>query len=134
MEDHAASVVNRDEFAKLAGIEIVEVGQGTARARMKITPRHLNGLGMVHGGAIFTLADLAFAAACNACGVPTVALNASISYLKATTGGTLHAEAAEASTQGKMGVYTIRVTDDAGEIIAMFQGLAYRKGPPSGRS
>jgi acyl-CoA thioesterase len=128
-----AAVIERDEFAKLAGVEIVEIGRGTAKAKMRITPQHLNGLGTVHGGAIFTLADLAFEAACNSHGIPSVAINAGIYYLKAPRPGDLFAEAAEVSSDGKLGAYAIRVTDGGGDVIAFFQGLAYKKGPPPGK-
>jgi acyl-CoA thioesterase len=128
-----AAVVHQDAFAKLAGIEIVELSAGHARVRMQITPQHLNGLGVVHGGAIFTLADLGFAAACNSHGFAAVAVNVSVSYLKAAKSGTLHADAQEVCPHGKLGTCTVRVTDDAGDLVALFQGLSYRKGPFSPR-
>lgn len=126
--DSITAIAEKDQFAKLAGVQIIEVAKGSAKAKMPITPHHLNGLGMVHGAAIFTLADLAFAAACNSHGLPAVAINVNISYLKATKSGTLLAEAFEVSP-GKVGAYTIRITDDSGDLIALFQGLSYRKGP-----
>ena len=125
-----ASVVEKDQFARHCGIELTQITPGHATARMPIAPHHLNGLGMVHGGAIFTLADLVFAAACNSRGYAAVAVNVSISYLKAAASGTLHAEATEISAEGRLGSYTIRITDDAGDLIAMFQGLSYRKSKP----
>ena len=127
------AVVERDEFAKLVGVEVVERWPGRAKVRMKIRPEHLNGLGMVQGGAIFTLADLGFAAACNSHGFDAVAINVSITYLKAAKAGMLYAEAEETSPHGKLGTCTIRVTDDAGDVVALFQGLSYRKGPSGGK-
>lgn len=94
---------------------------------MEINEKHLNGVNIVHGGAIFTLADFAFAAVANSYGTVAVAINVSISYIKAATKGTLIAEAKEISINPKIGTYTINVTDDDGDIIAVFQGLAYRK-------
>ncbi len=117
----------RDLFARHCGIELVEVGKGTARTRMKIQEHHLNGVRSVQGGAIFTLADLAFAAACNSHGTVAVAINVSITFIKAATAGTLTAEAKEVSVNPKLGTYSIQVTNDAGEVVATFQGLAYRK-------
>lgn len=117
----------RDRFAKHCGIELLEVGKGYAKARMKISEEHLNGVDLVHGGAIFTLADLAFAASCNSHGILAVAINVSISYLKAGTRGALIAEAEEVACNPRLGSYTIRVTDDEGDLVAIFQGMAYRK-------
>ncbi len=94
---------------------------------MEIKENHLNGIGTVHGGAIFTLADFTFAAAANSYKTVTVAINANISYMKAATSGTLFAEAEEISVNPKLGTYTITVTGDDDELIAIFQGMAYRK-------
>ena len=116
-----------DKFALHAGIELLEVKSGTAKVRMEVKPFHINGVGLVHGGALFTLADFAFAAAANSHEEVAVAINASISYLKGVKAGTLYAEAEEISNSRKISVYSIRVTDDAGQLIAMFQGMAYKK-------
>jgi acyl-CoA thioesterase len=116
-----------DQFAARNDIELVEVTPGFARARMTLHPHHWNGYQTVHGGAIFTLADFAFAAACNSHGTVAVAVNASISFLKAGTTGTLVAEARELARNPKLGSYTVEVRDDAGDLVAIFQGMAYRK-------
>jgi acyl-CoA thioesterase len=116
-----------DRFAALSGIELLEVSEGRARAKMDIKECHLNGIDLVHGGAIFTLADLAFAAASNSHGTVAVAINASIWYVKAAMEGTLFAEAREVSMNPKLATYTIEVTDQTGELIASFQGMVYRK-------
>ncbi len=121
------SVVDRDAFAKLLGIQVLEVGPGRARLRMQLRSDHLNGLGTVHGGAIFALADTAFAAACNSHGPVSVAISANILFMKAVTSGTLTAEASEDALNRRLGAYHIRVTDESGELVATFQGLAYRK-------
>jgi len=120
--------LNDDKFALHAGIELLEVKSGTAKVRMEIKPFHLNGVGLVHGGALFTLADFAFAAAANSHEEVAVAINASISYLKGIKTGTLYAEAEEISNSRKISVYSIKVTDEAGQLIAMFHGMAYKKG------
>ncbi|MGB9980480.1 PaaI family thioesterase [Methanobacterium sp.] len=117
----------KDKFAEYTGIELLEVKEGWAKSKMDITENHLNGIGTVHGGAIFTLADFTFAAAVNSYGTVTVAINANISFMKAAKSGTLFAEAEEISTNPKLGTYTITVTDDNGGLIAIFQGMAYRK-------
>ena len=116
-----------DQYAKLSGIEIVSVTAGHAVAKMPVQPCHLNALGVVQGGAIFTLADLAFGAACNSCGVVTLAINASITFMKAVTTGTLTATARELDSNSKLGTYTVDITDEQGNLVAVFQGLAYRK-------
>lgn len=116
-----------DRFAEYAGIELLEVSKGYSRARMRIEEHHLNGLGTIHGGAIFTLADLAFAAAANSHGNVAVAINANISYMKALSSGIITAEAKEVSLNPKIATYTVHVTDEDGNIVAIFQGLAYRK-------
>lgn len=117
----------RDRFAAYCGIELLDVSQGSAKAKMDIKEHHLNGLGTVHGGAIFTLADLTFAAACNSHGTVAVGVNANIYYVKAVASGTLYADAKETSLGGKIATYSIDITGDKGELIATFQGLAYRK-------
>lgn len=116
-----------DRFAAHAGIELVEAGAGKAKAVMTVTEQHLNGVGSAQGGAIFTLADLAFAAAANSHGTVAVAINASISFFKAVSSGTLTAAAEEVSLHPKLGSYTIRVSDEQGDLVALFQGMVYRK-------
>lgn len=117
----------KDQFAHFCGIELLEVTPGRALGRMAIKEHHLNGMGTVHGGAIFTLADFIFAVAANSHGMVAVAINANVTYVKAVSSGSLHAEAQENSINPKIGSYTIRITDDQGEVVAIFQGLAYRK-------
>ena len=120
-------IIEQDKFAEYVGIELMEVKEGWAKAKMEINKNHLNGIGTVHGGAIFTLADFTFAVAANSYGNVTVAINANISFMKAAKSGTLFAKAEEISINPKLGTYTITITDDAGELIAIFQGMAYRK-------
>jgi acyl-CoA thioesterase len=117
----------RDRFAAHCGVELVEVQPGRAVTRMRLEAHHLNGVNIAHGGAIFTLADLAFAAACNSYGTVAVAINASITYMKAASGGVLTAVAEETACNPRLGTYRMTVTDEAGELVAIFQGLAYRK-------
>jgi acyl-CoA thioesterase len=125
--DHIKEFFKRDRFAEHCGIELVEVSPGSAKAEMLVKKEHLNGLNTVHGGTIFTLADFAFAAAANSYGQITVAVNVSITYMKALTMGKITAEAREISRNHKLSTYTIHVYNDAGEVAAVFQGLAYQK-------
>jgi acyl-CoA thioesterase len=122
--------LRNDQFAALCDIELLSVSPGRATARMTLHPHHLNGIGTVQGGAIFTLADFAFAAASNSHGTVAVAVNASITFMKAATTGTLWAEAKELAKNFKIGTYSVEIKDDQGDLIAQFQGLAYRKKDP----
>jgi acyl-CoA thioesterase len=120
-------ISERDLFARHLGIELLKVGPGTARAVMPVDERHRNGLGLVHGGAIFGLADLAFAAASNSHGTAAVAINVSISYMNAARTGPLAAEAREVEKNPKLGTYEVRVTGPDDTLVAVFQGMVYRK-------
>ena len=90
----------------------------------------MNNMGLVHGGAIFTLAAFAFGAAAKTSGHAAVGISTNISFLKAARSGTLYAEASEVSRSRRLSVCAVRVTDDAGELIAQFQGTAYVKDEP----
>ncbi|MGO9243881.1 MAG: PaaI family thioesterase [Verrucomicrobiia bacterium] len=120
----------QDRYAKLSGIELLSVSPGHAVAQMPIHPHHFNAVGSVQGGAIFTLADFAFAAASNAHGKVAVGINVSITYMKAVSSGTLRAEAREVSANPKLASYTVNITDEHNTLIAVFQGLVYRKDQP----
>jgi len=128
--ENVKKFLKKDRFAELVGIELLEVGEGRARARFEIKDKHLNGVNIVHGAAIFALADLVFAAAANSHGTVAVAINVSISFLKAASTGTLTAEAREVARNFKLGSYLVEVKNEQGELIALFQGMAYRKQDP----
>jgi acyl-CoA thioesterase len=119
--------INNDKFASLLGIELLEAGEGRAKAKLEIRDEHLNSINIAHGGAIFSLADLAFAAASNSYGNIAVAINANISFLKAMGKGILYAEASEISKNRKLATYNIIIRNAGDEIIASFQGTVYRK-------
>jgi acyl-CoA thioesterase len=125
-QDYLRNVKN-DRFAQLLGIEILDVHPGYALVEMKIEDKHMNGINTVQGGAIFTLADYAFAAASNADGSTTVAINASISYFKAPQGAYIRAEAREEHKNRKICGYKIEIKDEDGTLVASFSGLGYRK-------
>jgi acyl-CoA thioesterase len=120
-------LLENDCFACEAGIRLLEVREGYARASLEILPRHHTGVGTAQGGAIFTLADLVFAAAVNSHGTVAVAINVSISFIKAVTGGTIFAEGREVAQNPKLATGTVHVTDEQGGLVAVFQGMAYRK-------
>ncbi len=122
-----------DRFAAHLGIGLEEVRPGWARAKMRLGKEHLNFLGMVHGGVVFSLADAAFAAASNSFGNKAVALAVSIDFLAAAeAGGELTAEVELLSRAGRMGNYSMQVMDPAGKIIARCSGWAYHTGRPHG--
>lgn len=119
-----------DRFASENGIRLVELRSGYAKSEMVVTERHLNSIGTVQGGALFTLADLAFAGACNSAGMLAVGLNMNISCLKAVGTGTLLAEATEVARSKRISTCMVRVTDEKGDLVALFQGTAYVKHGP----
>lgn len=127
LSKYKAFFEQHDHYAKHSGIDILTFHPGYAKVQMPIQDFHLNGLKTVHGGAIFTLADYAFGIASNAHGQTAVSLNASISYIKAVSSGTLLAEAKEISLGAKISNYIINITNEQNELIAIFQGTAYRK-------
>jgi acyl-CoA thioesterase len=119
-----------DRLGLHLGIELLDVQSGYAKTKLVIRDCHLNGVGVVHGGTIFTLADIAFAAASNSHGTVALAIHVDISYLRGVREGTLYAEAKEVSCTPKLGSYDIKVTNEKDELIALFQGMAYRKKEP----
>ncbi|ACD91272.1 thioesterase superfamily protein [Chlorobium limicola DSM 245] len=127
MNDEYIKNVKNDRFAQLLGIEIVEAYPGYALVELAIGEKHKNGIDIVQGGVIFTLADYAFAVACNADGSTTVGINASISYFNAPQGAYIRAEAKEESKQKKICGYKVAIKDEDGTLIASFSGLGYRK-------
>ncbi len=113
----------------LLGLALDGAGEGWARCSMVVRADMLNGLETCHGGIIFSLADTAFAWACNSRNVKTFAQHASISFLSpGRLGEELTAEAREESAQGRTGVYTVRVTGEDGRVVAVFQGLSRTSG------
>jgi acyl-CoA thioesterase len=116
-----------DAFAAHNGMTIVEVREGYARAEMTLQSLHMNGANTVHGGALFTLADFAFAAASNSHGQLALSINSSISIFKGARRGKLVAEAREVSHAPKLAGFAVEVRDEAGELLASFSGMVYRK-------
>lgn len=125
--DDLKRFVGMDLFARHIGAEVLEYSPGTARARMAIKDHHLNSAGLVHGGAIFSLADAVFSIASNSHGTLALAINVSISFFTAIRGGTLFADAEEVSLNPKLATYLIHVKDEKGSAVALFQGTVYRK-------
>ena len=118
--------MGEDRFAVGAGMVIAELAPGRARVRMPVTERVLNGHGVVHGGALFTLADYAGAAAVNALGRRSMAAGGTISFLRPTRTGTLTADATVEHGGRKLATVQVRVTNESGELVALFQGMGFR--------
>ena len=127
MNKMVETMLHRDRFAQLCGMEMVKARDGESIVRMPIKDCHLNALDMVHGGAIFAMADYAFALACNSKNPPSVALSVNIQFLKPGVKGVLQAHARELCTSGRVATYLVEVRDEADEILASFQGLSYIK-------
>jgi len=119
-----------DSFALFAGIELLEVKKGYAKARLEIKPMHLNGGGVCQGGAIFTLADLAFAAATNSHAKMTLSITSTMNFFKAESKGYLYAEAKEVFDHKRLSNCEVQITNEEGELIATFNGTGYRKEIP----
>jgi acyl-CoA thioesterase len=123
----AAAMYARDRASQAMGMRLAAVGPGRAELTMTVRADMLNGHAICHGGFIFTLADSAFAFACNSYNLTTVASGCTIDFVApAHEGDALTARAAERSVSGRTGVYDIEVTNQRGETIAFFRGKAYR--------
>ena len=126
-EQITALLFEKDYFSQWLGLQIDESGEGYCRLHYRITEQMLNGFGIVHGGILFSAADSALAFACNSHGRLTLALDATINFTRsAQKDDLLFVEAREVYLGNKTGVYDIRTTNEAGELVALFKGTAYR--------
>jgi len=115
----------RDKATQALGMQLISVSAGSAKLAMVVRPDMINGHGTCHGGFIFTLADSAFAFACNTYDERTVAQHAQVSFIApASSGDNLIAHAVERSRTGRSGIYDITVTLEDGKQIAEFRGLS----------
>ena len=118
-----------DAASRMLGLQIIDIAPGRAVATMTVRADMLNGFAICHGGLIATLADSDFAFACNARNALTVASGFGIDIVKsARLGDVLTATASETSLAGRTGLYDITVTNQHGELIAMFRGRSHRLG------
>lgn len=116
-----------DGFARHLGLVVEHYEPDFARVSFEVDERHTNGVGLIHGGALFAAADLAFAAASNACqGGAMLNVSSSITYLKASKKGPVVAEARAERTGRHLGTYNIRLTDGDGELIAVCRVTGFR--------
>ena len=120
-----------DLFSRWLGIQVLEIKEGYSKIQMTLRNEMVNGFGMIHGGVPFSLADSAFAFACNNRNNLSVALDTSITFTKATKpGDILTAEAKELHNGRSTGLYLITITNQHGEQIALFKGTCFRTGKP----
>lgn len=118
---------SRDAFSQWLGVEVLEVGPGTCRCRMLVRPEMVNGFGLAHGGIAFAFADSTFAFACNTQGRIAMSIENAISYpAPIHPGDVLISDASEETGTGRLGFYSVRVTNQKEEIVALFRGVAYR--------
>lgn len=129
LKEKIFKLIGNDKFAALCDMQLTELSEGRAVAKMTVSEKHFNGLGTVQGGALFTLADLACAAAANSQGKTAVSLTASINFVKATSCGVLTATATEVYLRRTVAAYNVEIRDEQGELIASFQSTCFRKEP-----
>ncbi|MGI6679647.1 MAG: PaaI family thioesterase [Dehalobacterium sp.] len=127
MDENSIKNIKNDKLAALLDIKLLKIAAGYALTEMKISEKHLNGVNMVHGGAIFTLADYAFAAASNAKGLVTVGITNNITFIKSPKGKIITAEAREASCSSRLSVYNVNVFDEDQTLVAQMSGMGYIK-------
>ena len=117
----------KDVAAQSLGVRLLAAGPGAAVTQLEVVENMANGHGICHGGVIFTLADCAFAYACNSRNESSIAASASIDFLKpARLGDSLTAVASERAVSGRSGFYEVLVSNQGGDRIALYHGRAYR--------
>ena len=134
-DQQAAAVVNHmmahDQFSQWLGIKLLEIREGYSKISMVIRSEMVNGFGIIHGGVTFSLADSAFAFACNNRNILSVALDTSINFIKPVhVGDELTASAKEIHNGQSTGLYHITIMNQHQHVVAEFKGLCYRTGKP----
>ena len=121
--------VEKEPYVRLLNIKVLELKPGYSVAQMKVKEDYKNLHSTTHGGAIFSLIDVAFGSAANSYGIITVALNIEVNYIRPSSpGDILTATAKEISRGRNVGTYNITVTNDAGKIIASSQAIGFIMG------
>jgi len=124
-------MMENDFFSQWLEIEILAISEGYSKIKMEVRKEMVNGFGIVHGGIPFSLADSAFAFACNNRNNLSVALDTSINFIKPVhVGDTLTAEAKEIHNGKSTGLYHIMITNQKDHIVALFKGTCFRTGKP----
>jgi acyl-CoA thioesterase len=128
-EEVVEHMMENDYFSQWMGVEVLDVKEGYSKIKMTIRKEMVNGFGIVHGGLPFSLADSAFAFACNNRNNLSVALDVTITFTKAVNvGDVLTAEAKEVHNGRSTGVYLITVTNQNNDQVAFFKGTCFRTG------
>ncbi len=131
VDEATKAVIESDSYAAHLGARLLEIRPGYARVSLELAPCHLNFMGMIHGGVIFSLADVAFGAAANSFGKRAMALSVGIDYLAAPeTMGEMTAEVELVTRAGRMGYYHMTVVDGSGKRVAGCRGWAYHTDRP----
>lgn len=122
-------LIENDLFSKWLGVEVLDTSEGYSKIKMTVRKEMINGFGIVHGGVAFSLADSAFAFACNNRNNLSVALDTSINFIKPIhVNDVLTAEAKEMHNGKSTGVYHISIANQIGNIVALFKGTCFRTG------
>ncbi len=128
-EEVVSHMMENDFFSQWMDVKVLEIKEGYSKIQMSIRKEMVNGFGIVHGGIPFSLADSAFAFACNNRNNLSVALDVTITFMKAVNpGDILTAEAKEIHNGRSTGVYLILVTNQDNEQVALFKGTCFRTG------
>lgn len=124
-------IMQQDLFSQWLGIEVLEIKEGYSKIKMTVRKEMINGLGIVHGGIAFSLADSCFAFACNNRNVLSVALDTSINFIKPIhVGDELTAEAKEIHNGKSTGLYHITISNQKNHVVALFKGTCFRTTRP----
>ncbi|MBK7884683.1 MAG: hydroxyphenylacetyl-CoA thioesterase PaaI [Chitinophagaceae bacterium] len=122
-------MMENDLFSQWLGIKVIEIKEGYSKIQMTVRKEMINGFGIVHGGIAFSLADSAFAFACNNRNNLSVALDTSINFIKAVSvADKLTAEAKELHNGKSTGIYHITINNQNGQLISLFKGTCFRTG------
>ncbi len=120
-------MMGKDLFSQWLGIEVLEIKEGYSKIKMTVRKEMINGFGIVHGGIAFSLADSAFAFACNNRNVLSVALDTAINFIKPVhVDDVLTAETKEIHNGKSTGLYHITITNQKEHVVAVFKGTCYR--------
>ncbi|MCK4906643.1 MAG: PaaI family thioesterase [Spirochaetes bacterium] len=130
LEKIQAHLNNHDQYARHSNMKITEIREGYAAAEMTVADHHLNSVNTVHGGAVFTLADFAFACAANSYGVVSVSIQADITMHRPAFAGKISAIATEISRGKTIASYVVKVTNEQEKLLATFNGTVFIKNEP----
>ena len=121
------AMMARDAFSRWLGIDVLDVAPRRSTCQLTVRDEMVNGFGVTHGGIAFSLADSAFAFACNTSGKVTVSIENSITYPEPIhVGDVLTVVAREDAASGRLGYYSAEVTNQRGEVVALFRGTAFK--------